>query len=155
MTSVTALFNQKYKLNVICVFYFHFITSRPTTPPRELKLLTWRNWDPEEAAAATCASDCLIYCAPDTSYCLCILSLKAEIKNIESNHHSGKNRFKNDHNADLILSPAHPMHMWVIHLIGIHIRPKPMFTFYAIIGQFPYYSNVHPNYEYKLLLTIQ
>ncbi len=118
MTSVTALFNQKYKLNVICVFYFHFITSRPTTPPRELKLLTWRNWDPEEAAAATCASDCWIYCAPDTSYCLCILSLKAEIKNIESNHHSGKNRFKNDHNADLILSPAHPMHMWVIHLIG-------------------------------------
>ncbi len=39
--SVTALFNQKFNLIVICVFYLNCITCVPTTPPRELKLLTW------------------------------------------------------------------------------------------------------------------
>ncbi len=38
MILITALFNQKHSLNVICVFYLHFIRSRPTVPPTELKL---------------------------------------------------------------------------------------------------------------------
>ncbi len=37
MTSITALFNQKHSLNVICVGYFTFnlIRSRPTAPPTD------------------------------------------------------------------------------------------------------------------------
>ncbi len=92
----------------------------PTAPPRELKLLTWWALGPGEAAAtaAACASDCWIYCAPDASFCSYILSLNAAIKTVNLITIQAKICFKNDHNADLILSLAHPEHMWVICLIG-------------------------------------
>ncbi len=48
MTSVTALFNQKHSLNVICVFYFHFIRSRLVSAsdvtPTERWLNVWCIW---------------------------------------------------------------------------------------------------------------
>ncbi len=55
MTSITALFNQKHSLNVICVGYltFNLIRSRPTAaPPYILKLLTKRALGPGEAVTA-------------------------------------------------------------------------------------------------------
>ncbi len=80
------------RLNIMCVFCFHFIRSRPTAPPTELRLLTEQALGPGggcRCCHCTCYY-CLLYHTPNVSICTCILSLNAAIQNSESNHHSGK-----------------------------------------------------------------
>ncbi len=63
MTSITALFNQKHSLNVICVGYFTFnlIRSRPTAPPTDLNSLQNGRLDPLEAVTAAAARAITVY----------------------------------------------------------------------------------------------
>ncbi len=44
--------------NVICVYYFNFITGRSAVPPKQIKRLKLGHKDLAEAATAASASDC-------------------------------------------------------------------------------------------------
>ncbi len=92
---------------MISVFCFHFIRSRPTTLPTELKLHTEQALGP--GGGYRCYLCTCYYCwqnhTLNASFCTCILNLNDVIQNNESNHHSGKTLLQEmSHNLMLMWS---------------------------------------------------
>ncbi len=81
LLSQLPLYLIRNSLNIICVFCFHFIRSRPTAPPTEKILLTETALGPGGGCRCMCYYG-LQYHTQKASFYTCIISLNAAIQNL-------------------------------------------------------------------------